>query len=187
MTREETIKILSVLKGAYPQFYKGASKQDLEGTVSLWQSMFASDDYNLVAMAVKTIICATEREFPPNIGQIKAKMQKFQNPDEMTEAEAWNCVAKALRNGVYGAEEEYKKLPPVVQRLVGSPNQLREWSMMDAETVHSVVASNFQRSYKVRSASEREFLALPQDVKDFVQSLTSGMAMPMLEEGDENG
>ena len=58
-----------------------------------------------------------------------------------------------------------ERLPPVVQKLVGNPRQLYEWSMMDSEKVDTVVASNFQRSYKVRAKHEREMLSIPADVK----------------------
>ena len=51
---------------------------------------------------------------------------------------------------------------------------------MPSETVATVVASNFQRSYKARAANEREFLALPADVKSAMEQIASGMKMPEL-------
>ena len=83
-------------------------------------------------------------------------------------------MAKALRNSFYGAAEEFAKLPPIVQRLVGAPAQLKEWAAMDTKTVQSVVASNFQRSYQTRVKSDKEFQALPPAIREFVTSLTSG-------------
>ena len=94
--------------------------------------------------------------------------------------EAWALVAKAVCNSNYNSAEEFEKLPPVVQRLVGAPSQLREWAAMDSETFNSVVASNFQRSYKVRAKNERDFLALPSSVKTFMESIAEGMKMPEL-------
>ena len=88
--------------------------------------------------------------------------------------EAWNLVAKALRNSAYGSEEEFAKLPPAVQRVAHSPSQLREWALMDADTVQSVVASNFQRAYTARQKSDREFEALPPAVRQYVAALTEG-------------
>ena len=95
-------------------------------------------------------------------------------PDELTAMEAWNLVAKALRNSAYGSEEEFAKLPPAVQRVAHSPSQLREWALMDADTVQSVVASNFQRAYTARQKSDREFEALPPAVRQYVAALTEG-------------
>lgn len=72
-----------------------------------------------------------------------------------------------------------------MQRLVGSASQLREWAMMDADTVSSVVASNFQRSYKVRAKNEREILALPSSVRGYMAQLTERISMdaPRLDGG----
>jgi hypothetical protein len=55
--------------------------------------------------------------------------------------------------------------------------------MMDGDAVNSVVASNFQRSYKVRAANERELLALPADVRGVMEQLGAGTAMLRLGDG----
>lgn len=180
MTREETLDLLSVLKAAYPNFYRDMTRKDADHVIELWFEMFKDEPAGLVALAVKRHIATDTKGFPPHIGAIKDAIVKIQQPDEMTELEAWGLVQKALRNGYYGAQEEFDKLPPVVQRLVGSPNQLREWAQMDAETVSSVIASNFQRSYKARAANEREYLALPADVKGAMEQIAAGMKLPEL-------
>lgn len=171
MERSDVLKIMAVLRGAYPQFYRDISRTEAEDTVNLWADMFKADDPALVAAAVKSVIEGDEKGFPPTIGQVKAKLRLIAGNREMTEAEAWELVAKAVRNGLYGAAEEFEKFPPLVRRIVGSPNTLREWARMDTETVHSVVASNFQRSYRAVSAREREIGALPADVRALVAKL----------------
>ena len=174
MNYDETLAIMGVLKAAYPSYYKDMSRKDAEAVVGLWQAMFADDPAQVVAAAVKAHIATDRKGFPPHIGAIKDAITKVTAPEEMTELEAWGLVHKAICNGTYGSQKEFDKLPPVLQRLVGSPNQLKEWAMMDADTVSSVVASNFQRSYKARAASEREFLALPSDVRQTMAQLTGG-------------
>ena len=183
MTREETLGIMSVLKAAYPSFYKDMRRDEAEGIVALWASMFADEPAIVVANAVKAHIATDKKGFPPHIGAIKEAIVKVTQPQEMTEAEAWSLVSRALSNGIYGSQKEFDKLPPVLQRLVGSPNQLKEWALMDADTVASVVASNFQRSYRARAASERELLALPSDVRKTMDSLGAGMTMHQLGDG----
>lgn len=168
MTRDDVIKIMSVLRGAYPHFYRDISKQEAYDTINLWTDMFSQDDASIVAAAVKSLIDGGDKGFPPTIGQVKAKMRLLAGSDELTEAEAWNLVSKAVKNGLYGAVEEFEKLPPAVKRIVGSPSQLRDWASMDSETLHSVVASNFQRSYKVVATREKEIAALPDDVKKLI-------------------
>lgn len=168
MTRDDVIKIMSVLRGAYPHFYRDISKQEAYDTINLWTDMFSNDDASIVASAVKSLIDGDDKGFPPTIGQVKAKMRLLVGSDELTEAEAWNLVSKAVKNGLYGAVEEFEKLPPAVKRIVGSPSQLRDWASMDSDTLHSVVASNFQRSYKVVATREKEIAALPDDVKKLI-------------------
>lgn len=182
MTFEETLAIMGVLKAAYPTYYKDMKRSEAESIVALWSEMFKDEQASVVAAAVKMHIATDSKGFPPHIGAIKTAIGKIKQPNEMTELEAWGLVQKALRNGIYGSEQEFKKLPPVVQRIVGSHNQLREWARMEADVVNSVVASNFQRSYKVRAASEREHLALPADVRQTIALIADGMTMPQLEE-----
>lgn len=182
MTREETLAIMSVLKAAYPNFYKDMKRSEADGIVNLWAAMFADEPADLVAVAVKGYIATDVKGFPPHIGAIKTAIVKLKQPEEMTEFEAWALVGRAIQNGIHGAKEEFEKLPEIIQRLVGSPNQLREWAMMDSDTVNSVISSNFQRSYKVRAKNEREQLALPADVRHAVERLASGMSMDALPE-----
>lgn len=187
MERSDVLKIMAILRGAYPQFYRSIDRREAEDTVNLWLDMFRRDDPKLVGAAVKSVIEGDEKGFPPSIGQVKAKMRLITSADELTEADAWGLVAKAIRNGLYGAKEEFEKLPPTVRRIVGSPNTLREWAMMDADAVHSVVASNFQRSYRAVSSREREVAKLPPEVKVLVGRISAGMAAPELMGGGESG
>ena len=186
MNQKETIAVLAVLKTAYPQFYRGLSPQELQETVTLWSEMFAAEDFQVVKAAVKAHIATDAKGYPPHIGAIKAAIRKITQPDEMSEMEAWGYVSRALRNSGYNSVTEFDKLPPVVQRIVGSPFQLREWAAMDSDTVQSVVQSNFMRSYRARSQSEREYLALPAEVKETMAQLADSMSLPVLREGDRS-
>lgn len=175
MTYKETLQVMAVLKIAYPSYYKGGS--DLEQAAALWAELFTDDDALIVASAVKAFIVNDEKGFPPSIGQIKNLVRSLTTEKEMTEIEAWEMVSKALRNSGYNSREEYEKLPPIIQQLIGSPETLRNWAQMDSENVHTVIASNFQRSYRERAKSEREFLALPQSTRNFLLKLAGKFDM----------
>lgn len=172
MDRTETLAIMSVLKAAYPSYYRDMRRTEAESVVSLWQELFSGDDYAVVAAAVKGLIATKQDSFPPPIGAVKAKVRQITTPNEMTEQEAWTYIAKALRNSSYHAEEEFAALPPILQDVVHVPQQLREWARMDEATVQSVVASNLQRSFRAKAQSRRDFEALPKDV----QALAKGFA-----------
>lgn len=177
MTRQETGIIMDILATAYPRFYAGPDAPDPEKAVALWAEMFAEDDVAIVAAAVKALIATDDKGFPPHIGAVKAKVRQITQPSGMTPQEAWNLVAKAIRNSAYDSREEYDKLPKEIQRLVGSPNQLRDWATMDSETVHSVVASNFQRSFAARQKADNDFKALPRDVQAMIGTVAERMAL----------
>lgn len=173
MNFEETGKILAVIKKNYPHAYKDFTREEKEDLIVLWQEMFADDDYGVVGAAVKSYIATDTKGFAPVIGQIKELIRKITEPNEMSEQEAWGYVAKALRNSGYNSAEEFEKLPAQIQRVVGSPSQLRDWALMDSDTVQSVVASNFQRSYRARAKSDKEYQALPSSVREMLESVSN--------------
>lgn len=177
MTIQETGLIMDILSTAYPQFYSGARAPDPQKTMALWAEMFAEDDVRQVAAAVKALIVTDDKGFPPHIGAVKAKLRQLTAPEAMTPLEAWSLVLKAIQRSGYESRREFDKLPPMLQRLVGSPSQLRDWGMMDEQTVHSVVASNFQRSYAARAKADAEYQALPADVRQMISAATEHMRL----------
>lgn len=185
MTREDTIGILSILRGAYPNFYRGITKAEANDTINLWASLFVDDQVQVVTAAVKSFIVSDTKGFPPVPGQVKEYIRKLTMPEEMGEAEAWALIAKAIRNSGYESEKEFKALPEDLQRIVGSPSQLRDWSMMDSDTVHSVVASNVQRAYRVRQQSKKERAALPKEVLAMIEQTVSRAMLEGKNEHDE--
>lgn len=177
MTREETITVLSVLRGAYQNFYRESTKEEAKDTINLWASLFAGDDYTVVCAAVKSFIAGDIKGFPPVPGQIKAYIRTLTQPKGMTEGEAWALIAKAVRNSGYESVKEFEKLPEDLQKIVGSPEQLHDWSQMDSDALHSVVASNVQRAYRVKKQEKERYAALPEDVKTVISAASDKMRL----------
>ena len=177
MTFDETIDLLRICKAEWPQSFRGMSKQDAEARLHLWAQMFADDDAGLVGAALKSLIVAGNREFAPGVGQIKEQMRKLTAPDELDEAEAWGKIRTAVGNGLYGSVEEFDRLPPICQKLVGSPSQLREWAMVDSDELQTVVASNVQRAYRTMRQREQERAKLPAEVRAVIGDLAQRLAL----------
>lgn len=177
MNYDETLAIMSVLKAAYPAYYRDMKRSEAEGIVGLWTAMFAEEPAELVAAAVKAHIASDTKGFPPHIGAIKNAILRIQQPEEMSDAEAWSLVSKAIKNGIWGAKEEFAALPHLVQKIVGSPQQLSDWARMDSDSVHSVVASNFQRAFRAKQKADKEYAALPNDVKTMIAGAAERMAL----------
>lgn len=177
MSIDETIAVLAVLKAAYPHSFKGLTRRDGEAMVNLWQMQFADTPAQEVTAAVNALISTRTAGYSPTIGEVKEQLYRLHSVNELSEGEAWAMVYKALSNGYYGYQKEWDKLPPEVQRAVGRPEQLREWSQMETETVQSVVASNFMRSYRVMKERTKETAKLPESVRAVIGELTEGMKM----------
>lgn len=168
MLKSETAQILAVLKRAYPVFYKDISEQEISGIIELWHEMFEADDLRIVASALKTFIANDEKGYPPTVGVIKTQVRKMTQPQEISEMEAWTKVRKAISNGLYHSKEEFDKLPQNIQVLIGSPNVLRDWAMLDVEQLDTVIQSNFMRSFKTKSKEDKEFSMLPESIKKVI-------------------
>ncbi len=167
MTREETKKIIMIISASFPNW----KPQDLSFTVDTWHMMLNDYSYEQIAIALKTYIATDSSGFAPSIGQLINKLHTVSTPRELSEMEAWGLVSRALRNGYYGAEEEFAKLPPVIQKTIGSSSQLRNWSQTDAESVENVIQSNFMRNYRTVLARETEYSKMPEDVKRLIQKV----------------
>lgn len=181
MTKEEVGKVLALINAYYPYFFRDMNADGKRGIIALWERQFAEYEYAVVVSALDAYIAVDEQNKAPNVGMLKSLIRKMTQPEEMTEQEAWEKVAHALRNSGYNSVEEFEKLPEQIQRVVGSPNQLKEWSQMDTETLHSVVASNFQRSYRARAKSDKEYMAIPASVRQIFAELNAGESIKMIE------
>ena len=167
MTREETVKIIRIMVDSYPNY----KPNNISETVDVWQMMLSDYDYNLVAMALKAYILSDTSGFAPSIGQLVAKIQILTKPQELSEMEAWSLVRKAIGNGNYGSVEEFEKLPPTVQKAVGSADMIKRWAMSDSNEVSTVIQSNFLRSYRTAVKRDEEYAKMPEDVKKLISSI----------------
>ena len=73
MTRDETIKILAILKAAYPNSYREMTKEEANGTVAVWATQFANMPADVVMIAINKLI--STNTFPPSINEVKDKIR----------------------------------------------------------------------------------------------------------------
>lgn len=167
MTEGEAKKLFAVMTVAYPNY----RIDDIEYTAKIWVDFLGGYSYEQVNMALRTYIATDTSGFAPSVGQLLDKLHAIQNPQELNEMEAWSLVSKALRNGYYGAVEEFNNLPPLVQKAVGSPDNLRNWSQTDTNSIENVVQSNFMRSYRLVVNRENEIKKMPADVQTLIENV----------------
>ena len=166
MTRDEVKRIIQIMCATYPNWHPA----DLSSTVDAWHLMLEDYPYNQIAIALKAYVTSDASGFAPSVGQLISKLTTITASNEPSELEAWSMVSKALRNGYYGAEEEFAKLPELVQKAVGNPSNLRQWAQTDVESVENVIQSNFLRTYRNVVKRAEEVSRLPSDIKALIQA-----------------
>lgn len=176
MNRAETIQILATLSFAFPNAFKGMSKEDAEGRINLWTRLFADNDYQTVSKAVDSLICNREAAWTPSIGEVKAEMAKLNPADRPTPDEAWMMVRKACRNGLYNSQKEFNKLPPAVQSAVGGPWQIKEWANYSDEAMDRVCYT-FKKNYKEAEETEIRNEKIPESVKGIASATADRMRL----------
>lgn len=112
--------------------------------------------------------------FAPTIADITAYAKEFEQGgnDELEAAEkAWGRVATAISNSAYDYVKEFGKLPPVCQQLVGSPQQLRDWSQCEiGSSTLEFARERFLKQYDIFLRRERENRKLPPQLREMLGS-----------------
>ena len=162
--------------------YPNYKPNDISETVDVWNMMSSDYDYNLVAMALKAYILSDTSGFAPNIGKLVAKIQTISQPQELDGMTAWGLVSKALRNGTYGAVEEFNKLPPLVRQAVGMPDNLKNWATSDYKTIETVIQSNFLRTYETVVKRANEINRMPDNIKSLIEKTNANSYKAQIEQ-----
>jgi len=176
MTKQETIKLIMIIKASFPFWGSKLSPDELKVTVDIWTEMLGEYDFKVVMSAMKILI-ATKKDFPPSIAEVIEKVQFLSSGGDtgLSEVEAWSMVRRAIGNGMYGATEEFEKLPKEIQIAIREPATIKNWSQLEPDELDTVVASNFMRSFKEVKKRETEYKALPRDIKTMIEASTHKM------------
>lgn len=167
MTRDEAKHLVMMVSAAYPNW----KPLNLTETVDTWAVMLEEFDHDECLATLKSYILTDTSGFAPGIGQVIDRLQRRREGRELGELDAWSMVSKALRNSTYHAEEEFAALPPVLQRTVGNPSNLKEWAGMEMDTVNSVIQSHVVRNYRVAVKSMRDDAKIPPALMGLLQDM----------------
>lgn len=167
MSRDETKQILMRIQSTFPNW---KPQSDLRFVVETWNEYLSDYDYEQVKAALKAFVMTDFSGFAPSVGQLIEILDRLGNGNELSEMAAWDAVSKALRRSLYYADEEYAKLPEVVQKAVGSPEMLRNWAETDMKSIENVVQSNFMRTYRQELTRARELRKIPANVRALLEN-----------------
>lgn len=164
--------------------YPNYKPNNISETVDVWQMMLSEYTYEQISIALKAYIISDTSGFAPSIGQLVDMMKSITFPQELNDMEAWSLVSKAIRNSGYNSVEEFAKLPPLVQKAIGLPDQLRIWAL-DENYNEQVVSSNFMRCYRNELSRNDELSKMPADVKVLIENASKGSYSAQIEEKRE--
>lgn len=168
-TRNEVIKILTIIEVAYPAMFQNMAENKLKAMVSLWTEMFQDTDPDELSYAVKSYIANNTSGFPPSIGQINNAIKSIHD-DGITEIEAWSMVKTAMQrvSDIESAQRQWEQLPESVRAPI-KPKDLLEWGFQESDTVNMVISSAYRKSYNAKREKAQSTLALPQSVKKLIE------------------
>ena len=183
MTREQTVELIRVIVSLYPNW----KPENLTDTVDTWHWALESYDGNAIRAALQIYIKTNNTGFAPSASQLIACMYKPIENEQLSEGEAWELVKRAIQDGNYHAKERFEALPEVVQKAVGSANMIQQWAQTDSDEVNTVVASNFQRAYRIVLQRQSFNQKVPLQISKLVTAVVEEMDRKMLiEEKDAN-
>lgn len=94
-------------------------------------------------------------------------------PDEL-----WRKVVGAVCDSYYHAKQRFDELPPVCQRFVGGPSELRRMGQMDEDTLMTVTRGQFMRRVESLLEWEKVMADTPPEVLRLVQGISDTMRLP---------
>lgn len=183
MTEEQVGKLLMTIQAYYPNY----NPPDKKITLNAWYIMLAEYSEELVLQALRACIATNTSGFAPDVGQIMSKIQTISQPQELDGMAAWGLVSKALRNGTYGAVEEFNKLPPLVRQAVGIPDNLKNWATSDYQTIETVIQSNFLRTYETVVKRANEINRMPDNIKSLIEKTNTNSYKAQIEQKFQRG
>lgn len=125
MTFEESVKLLALIKLAYPNSYKDIDKDTQLATVNLWQRAFANVPFAVVELGLDHFVKGSK--FPPTIAEICEELkgihaEAFINVLTLDPGTERDFYLKIMEHTKNFKERNEKRIVPSL-RLVNGVNQ----------------------------------------------------------------
>ena len=166
MSREEVAQLLATIALTYPNF----DAKDKSKTIDAWYLFLEEYSLQEIQVALKAFVKGSGSKFPPSISELIGYVHKPETLSTMNEHEAWSLVRKALENGIYNSQREFDNLPELVQKAVGSANQIHVWAS-DPDYDEGVMSSNFMRAYRTVCTRQEEYNRMPKEAQLRIDAL----------------
>ena len=164
MNKQEAAKFVLKIKARYPNAYAKFDAESMLAVIETWTDDFSNVPYEVADAALKQFVLNDTQGFPPTSGQLMYYIDKAMHPEDQNGEEAWLEVKRSARNDPDAAEEQFGRLPKVIQKTIGSPRFLVELGRAE-ESEDAVRKSLFMRTFNETMKREREDRMLPSAIR----------------------
>ena len=176
MTRDDVVKLLMMIQATFPNF----RVENKTETVNSWLFFLEEYDSNEIVLALKSYVKSNNSGFAPSCSQLIAELDKPKEVAQMDISQAWSLVRTAIGKSTYNSLAEFEKLPPTIQKAVGSASVLYNWAT-DENYNEGVVMSLFEKNFKAIQKRELDYQKMPTEMQLRVEQFMK--KCPRLESG----
>ena len=170
MNEREVKRLVYIVTAAYPMHFGKYGATELRNLTDAWLAVLGDFTYAEAQVGLKAYLATDKKGFPPSVGQIVDKIVTIATSDTLEPMDAWAMVRRAARNGSYGAEEEFERLPEEVKEVVGDPSNIRAMASMTPDAIESVEKSHFLRNSEALQKRRKEEARLPAQIRELINA-----------------
>lgn len=150
MTREETSKLLTMVKINFRSAFRDITKDEANLVIDQWNMNMKAFTWQEVFAAFNDYMKTNAVDYAPQIGQIHSGiMQILQKRKPLPQApfeEVWQKIMKSARYDPRQAKAEFAKLPENIQKALGGYSRLVEIGRAYEEDL-KWIKKNIQKEY----------------------------------------
>lgn len=155
MTIEEMQSVLKILRTYYPQSYKDIDAEGSNILLNLWHKAMEDEDGNFVKKAVWEIINTEERQFAPNIAEVRKKMFAMAGISEgkgiLPVDEAWSLARSTWSSlpsdNAWEITDIWEKLPTEIKRIYKPADMVELGFRMTSAEIEKYEKPRFYQQY----------------------------------------
>lgn len=166
MTKEEFSLLVKGMKAIYTFDNFLADDYSKE----MWYALLKDLPYQAAGAALKAHMQTSPKV--PTPADIRSGVFSLTQKERLSDGEAWGMVSKAISRSGYHSHDEYAKLPPEIQKAIGTERQLYTWSQTDTDSVETVIQSQFLRSYRTECQRAEQRQKMSPDLIRLTEELT---------------
>lgn len=164
-TLEEVVRIVGVLKLAYPNFGARLSEDEWVALPRVWHRLLRDVPFDLLDAAAMHYVASSGSAFPPSIAELREAAYKLVSMDKLSAEEAWGEVQKAIRRfGSY-------RMPKFNSSIIGCAVEIIGWRALCASENEVADRAHFFRVYESLARRERNVAMMLPEVRETVLRL----------------